>query len=341
MMHLKQILLTFIIFLMIFSGSYAGEYAADFLNIGIDARALGMGSAFCAQADAATAYHWNPAGLAFVEKIQIGGMYGPHFGNLSNPLADFHHFGFAMKLEGDAVFAVNWVRLKVDDIPVYGELRGNSYWDRLHNLSLRPSGEAEGYIADTEDAFYFSFAKRNAFIWDMGWQFQKVPVAFPIGLNIKWIRQTLGDYEASGLGVDLGGGLHLSLSDMFDSQYLGLIKLGVLFKNITYSKITWNTVSQTRDVIDPNFRWGISYFYQIPLVQGGITLAYDSETQIEKMHFVGAEVNAFKHLFVRMGSNQGKPAYGMGITFWKFKLDYAFLIHELDHLHRLSFLFSP
>lgn len=329
--------MSLIVCLLALRSLYAGDYAADFLNIGIDARALGMGSAFCANAEEATAYYWNPAGLAFVEDIQIAGLYGPHFGTLGDPLANFHHLGFAIKLEGDAVFAVNWVRLKVDDIPVYGELQGSNYWDRLHHLHLRPTGEAEGYIADTEDAFFFSFAKKNAFIWDMGWQFQKVPVAFPFGVNVKWIRQTLGDYEASGFGVDLGLGMHISLEDLFGSPHLGKLKLGFNFRNLTYSKLTWNTENQARDVVDPNLRWGVSYAYDIKLIRGGIVIAYDREKQIENESFFGTEIRTFNRLFLRIGSNTGKPSYGMGITFWKIRFDYAFLIHDLDNLHRLSF----
>lgn len=318
----------------------SAEYTADFLNIGIDSRALGMGSAFCANAEDVTAYYYNPAGMAFVEKIQIAALYGPQFGTISTPLANFHHLGFALKLEGDAVFAVNWVRLKVDDIPIYGELQGNSYWDRLHNISLRPNGEADGYIADTEDAFFFTFAKRNAFLWDMGWQFQKVHVAFPFGVNVKWIRQQLGNFEASGLGVDLGAGMHLNLSDFFDNQYMGLLKMGINFKNLTYSKLTWNTESQTKEVIDPSFRWGVSYLHRIPYINGSVALAYDHEKQIENLKFMGTEVNLYDRVFIRLGSNNQNPTYGIGVAFWQLRFDYALLSHELDNLHRISFLLS-
>jgi len=44
-----------------------GTYAAQFLKIGVSARATGMGSAFTAVADDATASYWNPAGLAGID----------------------------------------------------------------------------------------------------------------------------------------------------------------------------------------------------------------------------------------------------------------------------------
>ena len=49
-----------------FSSSAAGTTAADFLNLGVGARAAAMGGAYSAVADDATALYWNPAGLTRV-----------------------------------------------------------------------------------------------------------------------------------------------------------------------------------------------------------------------------------------------------------------------------------
>ena len=44
--------------------AYAQKYAAEFITTGVGARALGMGGAYVAVANVATASFWNPAGLA-------------------------------------------------------------------------------------------------------------------------------------------------------------------------------------------------------------------------------------------------------------------------------------
>ena len=44
--------------------AYAQKYAAEFLTTGVRARALGMGGAYVAVANDATASFWNPAVLA-------------------------------------------------------------------------------------------------------------------------------------------------------------------------------------------------------------------------------------------------------------------------------------
>ncbi|MBU8921584.1 MAG: PorV/PorQ family protein [Bacteroidales bacterium] len=48
-----------------------GTYAAQFLKIGTSARAAGMGSAFTAVANDATAMYWNPAGLVEINRTQV------------------------------------------------------------------------------------------------------------------------------------------------------------------------------------------------------------------------------------------------------------------------------
>lgn len=53
----------------------AGVGAFSAFGGGVDARALGMGGAFTPIADNYAAPYWNPAGVAYVEGLHIGGMY--------------------------------------------------------------------------------------------------------------------------------------------------------------------------------------------------------------------------------------------------------------------------
>ncbi|HEX9934764.1 MAG TPA: hypothetical protein VGB38_06155, partial [bacterium] len=180
------------------------RYANAFLEIGVGARALAMGSAACGLTDDAMSFYWNPAGLAYIKRAQLSGMVGNQFGSLSEPLGNYHHIGLTLPMSDKVVIAANWIRLAVDGIPIFDELQGHSYYDRLHNLSLRPSGDAEGMFADVEDAFLFSFSRQNELNWDLGWMFHRVRVDMPIGINLKFMRQSMGSGTASGIGMDVG-----------------------------------------------------------------------------------------------------------------------------------------
>jgi hypothetical protein len=48
-----------------------GTFAAPFLKIGVSARAAGMGSAYTAVADGATAIYWNPAGMVAQSRTEV------------------------------------------------------------------------------------------------------------------------------------------------------------------------------------------------------------------------------------------------------------------------------
>jgi hypothetical protein len=60
-----------------------GEAGAQFLKIGVGARACAMGEAFAAVADDPTTIYWNPAGLKHVKGIQIAGMQNFWFMDMS------------------------------------------------------------------------------------------------------------------------------------------------------------------------------------------------------------------------------------------------------------------
>ena len=77
---MKKVLNIFILLLVgivLVTNAYAqldnvGTSAANFLKIGIGARAQGMSNAYVAQADEVTALFWNPAGISNISGHQVG-----------------------------------------------------------------------------------------------------------------------------------------------------------------------------------------------------------------------------------------------------------------------------
>ncbi|HLA40008.1 MAG TPA: hypothetical protein VJ417_08425, partial [Candidatus Glassbacteria bacterium] len=53
------------------SASFVGVRAAEFLEIPVGARGIGMGSSYSAVADDISSIWWNPAGLGFLNKREV------------------------------------------------------------------------------------------------------------------------------------------------------------------------------------------------------------------------------------------------------------------------------
>lgn len=76
--NIKTLILVLVLLLFLSSQSFAffnhegtGTYGADFLNIGVGAKATAMGNAYVALANDLSAIYWNPSGLVQLTRPQI------------------------------------------------------------------------------------------------------------------------------------------------------------------------------------------------------------------------------------------------------------------------------
>ncbi|MBN2416893.1 hypothetical protein JXO52_13680 [bacterium] len=313
---------------------HAGDHTRSFLNIGVGARTLAMGGAFSPLSTDGTAFYWNPAGTALIDTPVLSFMYGPQFGSIRNPLGHFHYAGCSLPLRRRAVLAVNWIRLSVDDIPIYSELNGDSYWERFHDPSLRPTGVPEGYIQDVEDAFFFTFGLHNQIIADLGWSMHRVRIDVPLGVTMKWFRQTLGQGEASGLGVDIGAMCRIHMNDFLSDDRFGIASLSWAVKDIAGSTLSWNTARE--DAIPSRIIWGAAYSHPVRAFRGSCTISWNRESGPRSGNRFGFEYMGFSMLALRAGMDNGRFSCGAGVRIWRVQVDYALLSHELDTLHRIS-----
>src|SRR5438105_3412392 len=82
-----------------FNSGARGTTTANFLKLGVGARAVAMGEAYSAVADDATALYWNPAGLARIAKDSAAFMHAPY---LASTFYDYGAYGHRL---GNQAFA--------------------------------------------------------------------------------------------------------------------------------------------------------------------------------------------------------------------------------------------
>lgn len=154
------------------------KYSNEFMNIGVDAAALGMANAVTAFSNDVNAGYWNPAGLLHLEDNQLALMHASYFANI----ATYNYAAFAMPLDDVSAVGVSVIRFGVDDILNTTQLiddQGNIDYNRISLFSTADYG------------FTFSYARR-------------LPLdGFSYGVNAKVIRRVIGDFANSwGFGFD-------------------------------------------------------------------------------------------------------------------------------------------
>jgi len=203
---LKKIQL--ILFLFVASTIYSQtvrKYSNEFMNIGVDAAALGMSNAVVASTSDVNSSYWNPAGLIHLEDNQISLMHSNYFANI----AKYDYAAYASPIDDRTAWGISMIRFGVDDIMNTTDLidnEGNIDYNRISLFSTADYG------------FTFSYAV-------------KLPVeGFQYGVNAKIIRRIIGDFATSwGFGFDFG--LQFEKNDW---------QFGLMLRDITTTYNIWN-----------------------------------------------------------------------------------------------------
>lgn len=322
------------------------RYAGAFLELGVGSRALAMGGAYVSVADDGTAFYWNPAGASLLYRQELSGMYA----SLFNSLERHHYIGFTRPLYGGAALSLNWIRLSVADIPRYTSknldkvysTRVNdastsaTTWQELKEQGLVLTDDPLGYSNFTNDAFFLTLSKLYKVDIDFGWQYFILPTEIPVGINVKFIRQSLFDRTATGLGLDAGGMFRFGLDDLFDDSRLGKFSMGYAIKDIFNTRLTWNTDSRQSGKIKRNWYWGLSYFQPISKINGQLLFSYALASKFNQVSHWGVEYVYYNRLAIRFGLDDQQFTAGVGIKVLFFNFDYAYKGHELGGSHRIT-----
>jgi hypothetical protein len=202
---LKKLFFLFIIISQVSYSQALRKYSNEFLNIGVDAAAFGMGKAVVASTNDVNSGYWNPAGLVHVEGYQGSLMHAEYFAGI----AKYDYAGFAMPIDGRSSLGVSLIRFGVDDILDTTELidsQGNIDYNRINLFSAADYALNVGYG-------------------------RKLDVqGLNVGLNAKIVRRIIGDFASSwGFGVDA--------AIQFEKENW---KFGLMLRDITTTFNAWS-----------------------------------------------------------------------------------------------------
>tara|TARA_B100001287_G_scaffold276717_1_gene288910 strand:- start:5084 stop:6121 length:1038 start_codon:yes stop_codon:yes gene_type:complete len=161
-------------------GQNSSKYSNEFLNIGVDARSIGMSNAVVSLIDDVNSTYWNPAGILNIERDELSLMHSNYFANIAN----YNFISYAKKIDDESALGFSLIRFGVDDIMDTTQLidnQGNIDYNRINLFSA------------ADYAFLFSYAKKNRLL------------NINYGINVKLIRRIIGEFANSwGFGFDLG-----------------------------------------------------------------------------------------------------------------------------------------
>ena len=177
---LKKLLFLFVVFTSISYSQAIRKYSNEFMNIGVDAAALGMSNAVVSSTNDVNSVYWNPAALINLEDSQVALMHASYFANI----AQYDYAAYAKPIDDRSAWGISLIRFGVDDILNTTELidaSGNIDYNRISLFST------------ADYALTLSYGRKL-----------KVP-GFQYGINAKVIRRIIGDFANSwGVGFDLG-----------------------------------------------------------------------------------------------------------------------------------------
>ena len=326
----------FLFFLFIISNLTYGQafrsFSNEFLNLGVDAAAFGMGKAVIASSGDVNSIYWNPAGLANVNDIQGALMHAEYFQGIGK----YDYAAFAKPINEESTFAMAFIRFGVDDILNTTELidsQGNINYD---NISL---------FSAADYAFNVAYARR-------------LPIqGLDIGVNSKIVHRKIGDFASS-----WGFGLDASLQFQTSSEW----KFGLMVRDITTTFNAWSIdqeeydkiqnsipgenqeAPETLELTKPKLQFGVSKSFVAfrdfnILTEIDLNMRFAETNDLIATSFVsidpaaGLQFDYLSMVFLRVGVNNFQyftefdgskttsmePNFGVGFRYKGIQVDYA------------------
>ncbi|MFH1429129.1 MAG: hypothetical protein ABIH39_05225 [Candidatus Margulisiibacteriota bacterium] len=278
----------------------AAGLASNWLDIGPDARGMGLGGARMTVTGDVYAAYWNPAALP--GDTVLGSTYASLFDEVK-----YNYVGYAQPLSTGR-FGFGYL---------HAGMAGFEYTDYISSRPVATGGE----FGFGNSAFLMSYAEgMPGMLGRSGWfggLYQPWMDSVEIGGTFKMLSQELAGETASGFGLDAG----------FIYRYSQNLRLGGVVYNLMPPSMAWTT--GTSITFPLKARMGLQYqlFSNILLLCDMDVAGYDRGG----VH-VGSEYSFNKLLFLRAGYDRTAFSAGVGLAYWGVTFDFAYSKAPADYM---------
>ena len=285
----------------VFASSTGGQ-VDEFLSFGAGARSMGMGSAFVAVSDDASATYWNPAGLSQITRKELTLLQATLFADTTY---DFYSYVQPSK-KGGSAWGVNMTKL------------GSAGFEKV-STTVDPQSQQFTSV-NTNGSFQ---VQESALSWAYG---RKVVDHVSIGAALRKITRAVDTSSDSSMAGDLG-----AMIDAKDGQE----RIGLKISNL-YAK----TSGDTSDSLPLIFRLGASdqFFKRRLLIDVDINKNFNANTGWS----TGGEFSFTRNFKGRfglqgdLGEGFRETDMGFGYTLKSVTLDYALALQSLGTSSRMG-----
>lgn len=243
-----------------------GTVGGQFLKIGVGARAVGMGSAFVAVADDATAVFWNPAGVARLEDNMVSINHTTWLANISHTQASY-------------VFGVSFLPGRFS-----AHVRSLYMDSQLRRTVFRPEGEGRSFDAgDVAVGLTYARSMTDKFSAGLGLNYVQSTLATVTGDAYTFDFGTLYDtgYRSLKIGMSIQN-IGSEMKFIEDSVKMPTVfRVGMAMKVYESGSSRVVTSGEFSHPPDNNERaaWGMEYgFKEFFFARTGYQFKYDLET---------------------------------------------------------------
>jgi len=274
-----------------------GSAGLAFLKLGVGARAIGMGDAYTAVDGDASSVYWNPAAIIDVESVDITLMHTEWFQDIR-----YEYVG-GVRSFGDYAIGAGIVGLYMNDL----------------ERRVEPTADPIGHFR------YFDFAVTGSYA-------RRLTDHLDVGGSVKYLHETIADYSAKGVAVDLGGRYRIPGYDGLTAA-VTVLNLGPRMKFI-----------EEKFNLPVMYKVGAALDVPVDALHGNLVIASDAVIPADgstKVHF-GMEYEYAEMIALRFGYRTGwdnqNVSWGLGVKVRNFRIDYAMVpfYSELGDTHRVS-----